>query len=79
MKVIKVGKSIGESTVVTFGKATKEDWLIVYDENTVSEIKKNIKSNTHYGYNDKNIPQAIREYMKEKGLVYSCAWWLIRH
>ena len=40
MKVIKVGKSIGESTVVTFGKATKEDWLIVYDENTVSEIKK---------------------------------------
>ena len=78
MRVIKVGKSISRSTVVTFGKATREDWLIVYDENTVSEIK-NIKSNTHYDYDDKNIPQAIREYMKEKGLVYSCAWWLIRH
>ena len=75
MKLIKVGKSISESTVLTFGKANREDWMIVYDGNTVSEIK-HIKSNTHYDYDDKNIPQTIREYMKEKGLVYSCAWWL---
>ena len=64
MKLIKVEKSISESTVVSFGKASKADWQIVYDENTVSEIK-HIKSNTHYHYEDKNIPQAIREYMKE--------------
>ena len=75
MKLIKVGKSISEGTVVTFGKVNREDWMIVYDGNTVSEIK-HIKSNTHYDYEDKNIPQTIREYMKEKGLVYSCAWWL---
>ena len=75
MKLIKVGKSISDSTVVSFGKASKVDWQIVYDDNIVSEIK-HIKSNTHYDYDDKNIPQTIREYMKEKGLVYSCAWWL---
>ena len=54
MKLIKVGKSISESTVLTFGKANREDWMIVYDGNTVSEIK-HIKSNTHYDYDDKNI------------------------
>ena len=75
MKILKIEKSISESTVVSFGKANKVDWQIVYDENTVSEIK-HVKSNTHYDYEDKNIPQTILEYMKEKGLVYSRAWWV---
>ena len=75
MKLLKIEKSISESTVVSFGKASKVDWQIVYDDNSVSEIK-HVKSNTHYDYENKNIPQTIREYMKEKGLVYSRAWWV---
>ena len=75
MKLLKIEKSISESTVVSFGKANKVDWQIVYDDNIVSEIK-HVKSSTHYDYDNKNIPQTIREYMKEKGLVYSRAWWV---
>ena len=42
MKLIKVGKSISESTVLTFGKANRGDWVIVYNGNTVSEkLQKN--------------------------------------
>ena len=54
MKLIKVGKSISDSTVVSFGKASKVDWQIVYDDNIVSEIK-HIKSNTHYDYDDRRL------------------------
>ena len=75
MKLLKIEKSVSESTVASFGKVGKVDWQIVYDDNIVSEIK-HVKSNTHYDYEDKNIPQTIREYMKEKGLVYSRAWWV---
>ena len=39
MKLLKIERSISESTVVSFGKANKVDWQIVYDENIVSEIK----------------------------------------